>query len=100
VTRAAAIAALALLAACGAEKAPRVVHASYTAACKADTATLEAQENAAFATTNSYTSQTTRLHKVTVSGDAYAITIADARCGVIGHVVGQNVDGPLATTTR
>jgi hypothetical protein len=88
-TRAAAIAALVLLAACGAEKAPRVVHASYTAACKADTATLKAQEDTAFATTNQYRSEATRLHRVTISGDAYAITIVDARCGAIGHVVGQ-----------
>jgi hypothetical protein len=77
------------LSACGAEKAPHVVHAGYTAACKADTVTLRTQEETSFAATNAYTDQTTPLHKVTVANGTYTIAVADARCGTIGHTVGQ-----------
>jgi hypothetical protein len=73
----------------GAEKAPQVVDAGHKAACKADTSTLKAMEDTSFATTNAYREQTTPLHKATASGDSYTITIADKRCGTVGHVVGQ-----------
>ena len=73
----------------GAEKAPHVVHASYRAACEADTTTLRTQEESTFALTNAYTDQSSPLHKVTATGGSYAIAVADPRCGTVGHTVGQ-----------
>ena len=87
--RRAAIVLAVVLSACGAEKAPHDVKASYTGACKADTATLKTQEETNFAVTNAYTEQTNPLHKVTVANGTYTIAVADARCGTIGHTVGQ-----------
>jgi len=91
-----AVAALVVLAGCSSGKGrpiekqiPHVVHAGEAAACKADTATLKTQEETSFAATDAYTEQTTPLHKVTVTGATYAITVADPRCGTVGHTVGQ-----------
>jgi hypothetical protein len=78
-----------VLSACGAEKAPHVVHKSYTAACQADTTTLKTQEETTHAMTNAYNDASSPLHKVTAAGATYTITIMDARCGVVGHTVGQ-----------
>jgi hypothetical protein len=86
---------LALLAACSSNKPglehtiPHDVTASYVAACKADTATLKTQEETSFAVSGAYTDQTTPLHKVTPQGGTYSVTIADTRCGTVGHTVGQ-----------
>jgi hypothetical protein len=87
---------LVLFTACGAgdssapeRRIPHVVHAGDAAACKADTATLRAAEEAAFASNNAYSARSTPLHHVTVNGDSYVVTIADARCGTVGHTVGQ-----------
>ncbi len=67
---------------------PHDVQAGYTAACDADTATLKSLEQTSFAATNSYRAQTSPLHKVTVTLAGYTITVADARCGTVGHTVG------------
>jgi hypothetical protein len=85
---------LALLAACSSKpglekKIPQVVHAGEATACKADTATLKAAEETAFASDDGYVEKTTPLHKVTVANGSYTITIADPRCGTVGHAVGQ-----------
>jgi hypothetical protein len=78
-----------VLSACGAEKAPHDVKASYVVACKADTRTLNSMEQDSLATTGGYVDKTTELHKLTTAGVGYTITVADARCGTIGHTVGQ-----------
>jgi hypothetical protein len=83
------------LAACGSDKPglektiPHDVRAGYTAACKADTATLKAMEETAFASDDGYKDQTTPLHKATATDGTYTITIVDKRCGTVGHAVGQ-----------
>jgi hypothetical protein len=70
-------------------KIPQVVNTGGTAACKADTATLKAMEETAFASDDGYRDQTTPLHKVTAGNGTYTITIVDKRCGTVGHTVGQ-----------
>ena len=93
--RRAVLSALLLLSACSSGKPglehtiPHDVKASYVVACKADTVTLRTQEETGFVTTNAYTDQTTPLHKVTATAGSYTITIADSRCGTVGHAVGQ-----------
>jgi hypothetical protein len=94
--RSAIVTLFAVLAACGGDKTsapehriPQVVKAGAAAACKADTATLRSAEQAAFAATDAYTEQASPLHKVTVNGDDYVITVVDKRCGTPGHAVGQ-----------
>jgi hypothetical protein len=92
----AAACALALLAACGSKDKPGLEHtiphdvkASYVVACKSDTATLKTMEETTFAATNAYTDQASQLHTVQAGGGSYTITIVDARCGTVGHTVGQ-----------
>jgi len=68
---------------------PHDVQAGYTAACKADTATLKTAEETAFASDDGYIDQSTPLHKASAAGASYTITIRDKRCGVVGHTVGQ-----------
>lgn len=96
---------LALLAACSnkpglEKKIPDVVKAGETAACRADTSALKTAEEAVFANTGAYSnvaglvsahllSVESPLHDVAVSGAHYAVIVKDARCGTIGHTVGQ-----------
>jgi hypothetical protein len=68
---------------------PHDVHAGYTAACKADTATLKTAEETSFAATDGYKDQASPLHTAAAAGASYTITIRDKRCGVVGHTVGQ-----------